>query len=257
MSKPSGGYTIIEVMLFLAVTGVLAAGVLASVGGTIGAQRYRDAADSFSNFIQGQYDKAVNVQNETERHAACTLNTDKSRIVIDDARLDQAGTSRVCMIVGRFVSTVDGVHFTARPLYLALEDEDHMAKVLSSSGDYEFLQVAANGDALSAVKPAVISTGNNESFIDEYQLGWDTRIDESKTNKINSLAIIRSPVSGAIHTYYSNNESVANTVTSAGLRAANMCIDPSGWLVGDRLGVVVERDAALESSVRVTTEGCN
>ena len=47
MNKLSGGFTIIEVMLFLAVSGVLAAGILATVGGTIGAQRYRDAVDSF------------------------------------------------------------------------------------------------------------------------------------------------------------------------------------------------------------------
>ena len=109
MNKLSGGFTIIEVMLFLAVSGVLAAGILATVGGTIGAQRYRDAVDSFADFIQGQYDKAVNVQNDIENHNECGLNADKDRIVVSDSSTAPAGTSRVCMIVGRFISSVDAL----------------------------------------------------------------------------------------------------------------------------------------------------
>lgn len=256
MNKLSGGFTIIEVMLFLAVSGVLAAGILATVGGTIGAQRYRDAVDSFADFVQGQYDKTVNVQNDTENHNECGLNADKDRIVVSDSSTVLAGTSRVCMIVGRFISSVDGVNFTARPLYIATENEDQMNKALLSQGDYDFLQRAADRSALSATKSALLTTSNTGHSVDNYALGWDTRIDESKTDRIISIAIVRSPVSGVIHTYSSNKTSVSDTITAGGLNQARLCVDPSGWLTGARLGVRIDRDAALESSVQVVGEGC-
>ena len=256
MNKLSGGFTIIEVMLFLAVSGALAAGILVTVGGTIGAQRYRDAVDSFADFIQRQYDRTINVQNDIDDHNTCGLNSDKNRIIIDNTNKALAGTSRTCMIVGRFITSTDGTTFTARPLYIATENEDQMNKILRAQGDYEFLQKAADKSAIAATKPALLTTPNTSGAVDNYTLGWDTRIDESKTNKIISIAIVRSPVSGAIHTYFSNRTSVSDTITEAGLSQARLCVDPNGWVVGGRLGVRIDRDAALESSVQVVGEGC-
>jgi len=71
MKRASRGFTIIEVMLFLAVTGVLAAGILASVGSTLGLQRYRDAVDGFSSYIQGQYGQTISVRNDIDNHREC------------------------------------------------------------------------------------------------------------------------------------------------------------------------------------------
>ena len=198
----------------------------------------------------------MNVQNDTENHNECGLNADKDRIVVSDSSTVLAGTSRVCMIVGRFISSVDGANFTARPLYIATENEDQMNKALLSQGDYDFLQRAADRSALSATKPALLTTSNTGHSVDNYALGWDTRIDESKTDRIISIAIVRSPVSGVIHTYFSNKTSVSDTITAGGLNQARLCVDPSGWLTGARLGVRIDRDAALESSVQVVGEGC-
>ena len=102
----------------MAVSGALAAGILVTVGGTIGAQRYRDAVDSFADFIQRQYDRTINVQNDIDDHNTCGLNSDKNRIIIDNTNKALAGTSRTCMIVGRFITSTDGTTFTARPLYI-------------------------------------------------------------------------------------------------------------------------------------------
>ena len=48
----SRGFTIIEVMLFLAITGLLAVGVLATVGNSINVQRYRDAVVTLQTEVQ-------------------------------------------------------------------------------------------------------------------------------------------------------------------------------------------------------------
>ena len=80
--------------------------------------------------------------------------------------------------------------------------------------------------------------------------------DRSRTDRTISIAIVRSPVSGVIHTYFSNRTSANDTITADGLRQAKLCVDPSGWLTGARLGVRIDRDAALESSVQVVGEGC-
>ena len=47
------GFTIIEMMLFLAVSGAMAAGIMVGVGATVNAQRYRDATHSLVSFFQG------------------------------------------------------------------------------------------------------------------------------------------------------------------------------------------------------------
>ena len=48
----SKGFTIIEVMLFLAVTGALAVAILVGSGVAIGQQRYKDSVNSLQSFIQ-------------------------------------------------------------------------------------------------------------------------------------------------------------------------------------------------------------
>ena len=48
------GFTIIEVMLFLALSGVLLAGILGGLGGNIARQRYNDAVQDIANIMRDQ-----------------------------------------------------------------------------------------------------------------------------------------------------------------------------------------------------------
>jgi type II secretory pathway pseudopilin PulG len=57
------GFTVIEVMLFLAVTGALAVGILVGAGVSIGQQRYRDSVNSLKSTIQDRYNQTTNVVN--------------------------------------------------------------------------------------------------------------------------------------------------------------------------------------------------
>ncbi|MCL1839633.1 prepilin-type N-terminal cleavage/methylation domain-containing protein [Candidatus Saccharibacteria bacterium] len=67
------GFTIIEVMIFLAISGVLIIGIIAGAGATVARYRYNDAVQDLAEFLRSQYSTVVNPQiPERELAALCT-----------------------------------------------------------------------------------------------------------------------------------------------------------------------------------------
>lgn len=62
MIRIKRGFTIIEVALFLAITGLLFLGVTIGVQNSIFQQRYNDAVQNFAEFLRNAYAKTENVQ---------------------------------------------------------------------------------------------------------------------------------------------------------------------------------------------------
>ncbi len=62
MSKQKSGFTIIETMLFLAITGLVFAGVVIGTNGSLRSQRYRDTVQSFVNSLRDVYSRAENTE---------------------------------------------------------------------------------------------------------------------------------------------------------------------------------------------------
>ena len=241
MNRVQRGFTVIEVMLFLAVSGALAAGILGTVGSTIGAQRYRDAVDAFESYIQGQYNQTINVRNDLDRHAECVDGA------FSPASLVQAGTS-TCAVIGRFIQSNDGRRFESQPIYMSGVTNNF---VQSGTGDNTVFAPSAADNRRVFV--------NDSAEKDNYSLDWgtETQAPESGANAW-SIAIVRSPVSGVIHTYTSRRVLTLQNLLSNDNRRENtvICINPSGWLVGQTLGVTILADAPGASSVRTGTEGC-
>src|SRR4029450_12347478 len=73
-TKTQSGFTLIEVMLFLAVTGLLAMGILAGSGAAINQQRYRDSVNSLKSDIQQQYSEVTSVINSRGANWECNAN---------------------------------------------------------------------------------------------------------------------------------------------------------------------------------------
>ncbi len=65
MGKHKRGFTLIEVVLFLAVTTALFVGIAVGVQGSIFQQRYTDAVQNFAEFLRSVYSQVSNVQNES------------------------------------------------------------------------------------------------------------------------------------------------------------------------------------------------
>lgn len=56
------GFTIIEIMLFLAISGMLIAGVLIGIGDNIARQRYNEAVEDIADLLRNQYAYTTDVQ---------------------------------------------------------------------------------------------------------------------------------------------------------------------------------------------------
>ncbi len=64
MKKHKRGFTLVEVVLFLAVTVALFVGIASGVQGSIFQQRYNDAVQNYAEFWRSIYSQVSNVQNE-------------------------------------------------------------------------------------------------------------------------------------------------------------------------------------------------
>ena len=55
-----GGFTVIELMLFLGITGALFAALMVGVSSNIIQQQYKDTVSTYANFLQNQYSEVLN-----------------------------------------------------------------------------------------------------------------------------------------------------------------------------------------------------
>lgn len=229
------GFTFIETMLFLAVSGALAVGVLVSAGYAINVQRYRDATHSFVSYIQGVYNDTTNVKNDRQATLECTPSAG-----ISDGGGQPLGTSD-CTIVGRLLRTNDGITFTAAPVF-ARQDQ---------------VNASNEADALAQAQLFV-----DDTHIDSraYVLEWGTRVSRPDGAPIGatSILVVRSPLNGAIRTFVANSTSVSPATMAASSALATdflMCVDPQGLRVGERSGAVIYAGASSTSSVKQATGG--
>lgn len=98
------GFTVIELMLFLGVTGALFASLMIGVNSSISQQRYRDSVMSLSSFMQNQYNEVLNTRNERGDDWKCAGD---GSVAQDPTGGSARGTSD-CVILGRAIQVVDG-----------------------------------------------------------------------------------------------------------------------------------------------------
>ena len=64
MGNKQKGFTIIEVILFVAISGLLTSMLMVGVSMSINRQQYRDSVQSYAGFLRNEYSKVVNVEND-------------------------------------------------------------------------------------------------------------------------------------------------------------------------------------------------
>lgn len=231
-TQASKGFTIIEVMLFLAITGALAVGILVGSGAAINQQRYRDSVNSLKGFIQDQYGEVTSVINSDQSKPVCSQLGDA--VTLDDSKLQARGTSD-CLLMGRFV-LIEPTKLTAYNVIGQPPATD------------------AGSDDTTVLKSYALTLADPETD----EVSWGAKIVQPKTTDgmTTSVLIVRSPLSGAILTYVQDGAQEPVTLLSAAnMIQKDFCVDSQGLSgKGHRLAVRINAGATGQSSVEIPLE---
>lgn len=202
----SRGFTIIETMLVLAITGVLIGSLLVGVGSSITNQRYRDSVVSLKSLLQDQYSQTAYVSNDRNANWSCNNATGP----VQGGATVAAGQSK-CVLLGRYIGISDTAISTATVVGYETSTTPQTSDVLELSNNYSL---------------TISSTS-----IESNQLEWGARIAWAKTgpsyDKVGAttaprsiaILIVRSPSSGTTYTFTSNSVTVINSITPTTLKA--------------------------------------
>ncbi len=176
------GFTIIELMLFLGITGALFAALMFGVNANITQQRYRESVVNYSTLLQDQYSEVSNTRNERDGNWKCEGGIVSQQPTGGDAR----GTTS-CVLLGRAVQiSANGTTIKTSPV-IGLEPARQ-----DSTSDIT---------TLLAYHPNITSYGEETTSID-----WGSSL--ATTNHEPSTAsflILRSPASGLLRVFASSS----------------------------------------------------
>lgn len=248
-TRATGGFTIIEVMLVLGVTGFLIAGLFVGIGTSVGIQRYRDASTSLKSLLQEQYSELSSVLNDRDNTWSCN-----AAAVTNPGSPEVRGQSE-CVLVGRLVTIRD--------------DELTLYTVVArdiSSGPPPAIPLS-DVDSLRTNYRLNVSRVNNEATTLEWgtKIAWPVGGAEARSpgaSRELSVLFVRSPDSGQIYTFTSDsapenpNSSAITAMIQAGAGVPGqgkryICVDPDGFMPGDKLAIIINSYASGPSAVDV------
>ena len=243
MGNKQKGFTIIEVILFVAISGLLTSMLMVGVSMSINRQQYRDSVQSYAGFLRNEYSKVVNVENERSK-GTCPIEG-------SDGRAETLRGQSDCVIVGRYITTegslgsTDGNLYKTYPVYAYRSDK---------------------GSAWTYRRGA-------ES--DKYIVNWQAKTrfsNQAKDSAYISILMYRHPETGQLDirtdtsrfgdnlTDFVNNKNSAGVVQSAGeqRQQREICVYDDGWLPGERLSIFLQSHAGSADAVVVgnATGGC-
>lgn len=251
------GFTLVEVSLFLAISGLLLIGIIAGTQNSINAQRFNDSVQNFVEFLRTVYSEVENPQSP------------------GDGRSGYA-------IYGRLVSfgqamTLDGARIPSYEQRVYVYDViGNSNSINTSSGLAASALIAANANVVLENKSdsGVVTSVSYAGNVREYIPTWGSAIDDaSKTNGTpytGTILVVRHPKSGTISTLISSNviqinqtvkeanqsrnfaavrKMLKDNLNSFGTREVNFCVNPDGMNV--RAGL--RRNVRLLSNARNTS----
>lgn len=186
------GFTIIEVMLFLAVSGLLLVAFLASVNGSIRNSRFSDATRSVQAFLQQQYTEVTSGVSKRGVNAIC-----------DGTTTEFPGTSGTCVVTGKLIAFTDD---TTAKVYTVVSDSngDSLCTTSQPSG-------TPSRHVASYCPRLLDDSGESTLETETFTVPWGVTITKQVYNGaadgqvFNRLAILRSPTSERMYLYAYND----------------------------------------------------
>ena len=274
MSRLKRGFTIIEVSIFLAVTGLLFIGITVGVQNSIFHQRYNDAVQSFADFLRGVYDGVLNVQGSGGGRSEDTVVYGKM-IVFDSEENDDdggdggSGEGSGCLkrLKESGLETEQG--FCVYTLVgddpdESVRNEPEKADVVENAGLTALLQTVGLSTMISVNSddPGE-GTGGGEvlaGVIETYSPKWGVWVQKVGASGLmplrGTIMIVRHPYSGKVHTLFSDEvmaEDGLSDVFSAEVptflyKDVNFCINPNG---------IGGAPSAISADVRIAKNASN
>jgi len=241
--RSSVGFTIIETILFLGISGALAAAILAGSSIAISQQRYRDAGSTLQAFFQRQYTNVSNVVNIRDNNWTCDAQANV--IEIESSGLI-AGASE-CVIMGKLIRITDNGQ--------TVVSSDVIGR------QYAYETVTNDIDALKQYRLAWTSVGQERKTVD-----WGASLarpaSEGGSIESTALLVLRSPFSGVMRTFspegYTPGDAqytIPASVISSFNTKQTLCLNSPDFTVFQRLALVVQARATGPTSIELFGEG--
>lgn len=230
--KHARGFTIIEVMLVLAISSLMALVLMVATGVTIQRQQYRDSVQSFANFMTNQYSRVISVENERANNEPCPL---------AGAPVVPIGQSN-CIVVGRYIQTegnsgdIRGTDYGVYPVY-----------ALKTGGVWQY------------------GLGLKDT---DYKIGWSGKSrmsNQPESNASLSVLMYRDPDHGMviIHTNTGRytQDAIGDFFRETGAstdQEREICVYDNGWMPAERRSVFLGLRAGSSDAVTIgnATEAC-
>ncbi len=195
------GFTVIEVVLALAITGLLIAAAAASTQRSITTQRYNDSIESLKDFFQSQYNQAGYAEGQVR-----IANDSKCKKQIAGGSIDQSLRGRSgCVMVGRLLKidhpdTTGNTEIRAYTVFGQECDPSDFVTGATGSADTQCLQ-SMNLQALEPeTEPLVTYTPEWDAEIYDPVSGPPRNFIGASGNS-HYILIAKSPLSGSLKTY--------------------------------------------------------
>ena len=234
MTKTRRGFTIIEVTLFLAVSGLLMVGLIAGTTRSISRQRYAESVETFAETLRAAYSDVVNVQNYT-------------------ASGGRSGTA----IYGKLITIGEaGTGKSELRTYTIIGDATRPADISNPTAD-----------TLAILKGLNLRISAAGAFVqmESFTLPWEATMEKTGANTRfrGAIFLLRSPISGTVHTYHAAFPTPESSFALAAdgsnfgtlLNLANessttdVCVDSEDNSYGRRRDVRVQTYAANSNGV--------
>lgn len=236
------GYTVVEVSLFLAVSGLLFLVAVLATGNTIRTFRFTDSGNSLKAYVQKQYDNVLNGVNPRSDTVSCV-----GGVVVPGSQTP--GTSN-CYFIGKLM------------LFKQNESKVTTYDIIGTEPpNINFGQ--SDEQLIASYQPKVVTTVGVET----YSIPWEAfisgvrRVSTADASPVaaNALAIIRSPVSSRIvsYSYKEANATptidvttiVSNASTNAN-KLTNYCVT-SADLASSRAKLVIDGASGSQSAAQI------
>lgn len=179
------GYTIVEVLLFLALTGLLIMGVLTGFSSAISNNRKTDTTRSFESAVEAEYSRVRS--GEANRPGGTGMS-------VCIAQSAYAGASNECLVIGKLLRFVNGSRIAVYNVVSDIKPDETCAATYSGGGE------------LRCFHPRVLDMVSVSNVITpQWQATAVRPVFQQKSNPlnylsdVNLLAFLRHPTSGLVY----------------------------------------------------------